>query len=81
MTNVKSTQFERLRRPQGHSYHIQDRYDSRGDIPLHDFPPSRLIDSPDAICGVCTREIIPVAEPYHLNMGILHVVWHAEVRK
>ena len=50
MTDVKNPQIEGLRRPQGCRYHIQRRSDSRRDIPTHDLPPGRLIDSPNAIC-------------------------------
>ena len=79
--DVKGDQIEGLRRSLGHRYHIHDRYDSRGDVSMHDFPPDRLIDSQGVICNIRTGEIIPMAEPYHLKMRSLCVVWHPEVRK
>ena len=79
--NLKDTQIEVLRRSQGHRYHIDDRYDSRGDIPMHDFPLDSSIDSPDTIYSVRTGGIIAVVGPYHLKTGSIRVVWHAEVRK
>ena len=74
-------QIKRLRKPQSYKYHIQCRVDSRRDIPTHDLDPGRLTDFPDAICDMRIGEIILVAEPYHLNIGGLCVIWHAEVRR
>ena len=79
--DAKDTQIEGLRGSQGCRYHIHGKYDSRGDVHTHDFPPGRLIDSQDVVCSMHTGEIIHVVAPYHLKVGFLPVVWHAKLRK
>ena len=49
VTDVEDTQIGGMKGPQGYRCHIQCRDDSRRDIPMHDLPLDRLVDSPDAI--------------------------------
>ena len=49
-TDVKYPQIGGLRESQGCRYHIHGRSDNMRHVPMHDLPPDRLIDSPNAIC-------------------------------